>query len=225
MKHIEVTDEWLYKYMPMASEIIVQRAEEQIDEEYQFSARFERRMKRLIRKESRYWLKDFGRVLGKAAVICLCVIGLLFIITMRVDAYRNKFFQTVQELWEDAFKQTYSNGWEEQGFVPHEPTYIPEGYRGTDKVSTEHSCSISYENGQGNRIVWDQMLASDQKENILDAEYEANIIERVADGYVYVYAYEDGYIGAYYETDQYIYMIMTDNLSLDEVYRMIESLE
>ena len=40
MKRIEVTDEWLYKYMPIVDEAIIRELEDGTDYGYQFSAKF-----------------------------------------------------------------------------------------------------------------------------------------------------------------------------------------
>lgn len=52
MQQIEVTDEWLYQYMPIVDEAIIRELEESTDYEYRFSAKFERKMRRLIWKEA-----------------------------------------------------------------------------------------------------------------------------------------------------------------------------
>ncbi len=225
MKYIEVTDEWLYQYIPLMCDVIEQDLDARIDTEYLFSARFEKRMKRLLWKEANGWITDFRQYLVRVAIVCLCIFGVMFAITMRVEAYRNKLFQSVKEIWEDSIIYTYFNRWDEQSFLPHEPTYISEGYVEVSRITTEHSISIAYEDGAGNRIVWDQMLASDYKEVILDAEYDADMVERIDGGDAYVYTYEDGYIGVYYEKDLYIFLITADGLTVEEVYRILMSME
>ena len=60
MQQIEVTDEWLYQYMPIVDEAIIRELEESTDYEYRFSAKFERKMRRLIWKEAHPQLPDSG---------------------------------------------------------------------------------------------------------------------------------------------------------------------
>lgn len=223
--YIEVTDEWLYQYIPLMCDVIGQDMDARVDKDYSFSPQFERRMNRLLWREAHGWIRDLGQFLARAAVVFLCILGVMFAVTMRVEAYRNTFFQTVKEIWEDSVIYTYFNEWDEQSFLPHEPTYISEGYAEVSRIATEHSISIAYENAAGNRIVWDQMLASDHKDSILDAEYDADIVERIDGGDAYVYTYEDGYIGVYYEKEQYIFLITADGLTVEEVYRILTSME
>ena len=143
MKQMEVTDELLYQYMPIADEMDLDALEAEIaDEEIVLSKKFERRMKRLMWKEEHKWVAGFGKFMARVAVVLLCVLGVSLAVTMSVDAYRSKFFQTVQEIWEDSVVHTYDVGEEGQEFVPHEPSYIPEGYEEVSRVETENFFAI-----------------------------------------------------------------------------------
>lgn len=46
MRSMEVTDEWLYQYMPVVDNAMIKALEGQVDEDYVFSKRFERKMKK-----------------------------------------------------------------------------------------------------------------------------------------------------------------------------------
>lgn len=45
MGHINVTDEWLYRNMPLVNEAMVRELEKQTDDSYQFSKHFEKNEK------------------------------------------------------------------------------------------------------------------------------------------------------------------------------------
>ncbi|MCM1049398.1 MAG: hypothetical protein NC433_13340 [Clostridiales bacterium] len=102
MERIQVTDEWLYKYMPLVDTAIIKELESQTNYEYQFSDKFERRMKKQIRREAHPWINIFVRQAKKAAVLIICASGLIFLLSMSVAAYRNKFFETMKNIWEDS---------------------------------------------------------------------------------------------------------------------------
>ena len=53
MERIQVTDEWLYRYMPVAAEALLEDMEKEIDYKYEFTSNFEKKMKRLMRWERR----------------------------------------------------------------------------------------------------------------------------------------------------------------------------
>ncbi|MBQ7831976.1 MAG: DUF4367 domain-containing protein [Lachnospiraceae bacterium] len=206
MSRIEITDEWLEKYMPLAGDAMLQELEENMEEEdYDFSPEFEKKMERLIKKESHGWLGGAGKFIVKVAVAVLCVLGLSLAVTMSVDAYRTKFFQTAQELWEDSVIHTYFSGDEEQSFVPQEPAYVPEGYVEVSRYESEDMLNITYENAAGEWMVWDQMLAMNKEIRVVDAEYETLETMKIKKGVLSVYTYSDGFKIMYYEYNQYIF--------------------
>lgn len=226
MKQTEVTDELLYQYMPIADEMDLDALEAEIaDEEIVLSKKFERRMKRLMWKEEHKWVAGFGKFMARVAVVFLCVIGVGLAVTMSVDAYRSKFFQTVQEIWEDSVIHTYDVGEEGQEFVPHEPSYIPEGYEEVAREDNIRALYIQYQNEEGQNIYWDQDLASTGIANSLDIEYQRVETKKISRGIIYIYYFEEGSIGAVFETEQYIYILTADSLTDDCIYKMIESIE
>ena len=226
MKNIDVTDELLYKYMPIADEKAMAALEEQLDdEEIILSSKFEKRMKRLMWREKHKWVVEFGKFIIKVAVVCLCILGVSFAVTMSVDAYRSKFFQTVQELLGDAAVHTYDANEDSQGFVPHEPTYIPEGYVEVNRVSTQKELCIEYSNGKEGYFCWDQTYIKEGTWNALDTDYETQDIKMLQDGILIVNYYKDNYISAYYEKEEYVYMITAVNLSDEEVVNIFKSFE
>lgn len=226
MKQMEVTDELLYQYMPIADEMDLDALEAEIaDEEIVLSKKFERRMKRLMWKEEHKWVVGFGKFMARVAVVMLCVLGVSLAVTMSVDAYRSKFFQTVQEIWEDSVVHTYDVGEEGQEFVPHEPSYIPEGYEEVSRIKTEHMLSVAYENGNDGRYVIDQMLVMHSGWRAIDTEYKEKIELEVNKGILTIYFYQDNYICAYYEKDKYAYLITTNSISQEEIENIMSSVD
>ncbi|MBQ7942603.1 MAG: hypothetical protein IJ326_00910 [Lachnospiraceae bacterium] len=123
MKRVEVTDQWLYKYMPVVDEAIIQELEDNI-EEYEFSDRFERKMKKLMWQEAHSWIGSFVKYAKRVAILFGCIIGSMFVITMSVEAYRVKFFETLETLLSDMIEYIYYDEEEEVEFKILEPTYI-----------------------------------------------------------------------------------------------------
>ncbi len=226
MKQMEVTDELLYQCMPIADEMDLDALEAEIaDEEIVLSKKFERRMKRLMWKEEHKWVAGFGKFMARVAVVMLCVLGVSLAVTMSVDAYRSKFFQTVQEIWEDSVVHTYDVGEEGQEFVLYEPSYIPEGYEETIRFATENTATIEYVNIDGKYICFDQIIVEDGDWSSLDVEYESKIVKKVGSGILTIYAYKDGFVRAYYEKAQNVYILTTDSLSNEEIINIFDSIE
>lgn len=226
MKQMEVTDELLYQYMPIADEMDLDALEAEIaDEEIVLSKKFERRMKRLMWKEEHKWVVGFGKFMARVAVVLLCVLGVSLAVTMSVDAYRSKFFQTVQEIWEDSVVHTYDVGEEGQEFVPHEPSYIPEGYEEVRRYQQNEMLSIVYENTDGERISWDQMKVENGDWTAQDIEFVSEEIFNISSGILKIQCYENGQKSAYYEKSQYVYIIVADKLDNDDLIRMFEDIK
>ena len=226
MKQMEVTDELLYQYMPIADEMDLDALEAEIaDEEIVLSKKFERRMKRLMWKEEHKWVAGFGKFMARVAVVLLCVLGVSLAVTMSEDAYRSKFFQTVQEIWEDSVVHTYDVGEEGQEFVPHEPSYIPEGYEEVARYQSDRTQNIEYINNENQYIYWDQAEVNQGTWNSLDTEYEKKINLQIDNKIVSIYFYDEGFIRAYMETEQYVYVLSAHNIDEDDIYSIFDSIE
>lgn len=224
MEKISVTDEWLYKYMPIVDEAIIRELENNTDYEYQFTNKFERRMKKLIRREAHPWMGAFYRLSKKAAILFVCVISSLFVVTMSVQAYRVKFFETVKSIWEDSIIYSYFSDQDQGSIQCNEPGYIPEGYQETERVILEHWFSVTYTNKDGNMITWDQMLVQDEGKLIVDIEYDQQITKEINGKNVVISQYLNGFINAYCEHGEYAYVLTADNLSIDEVCLIFDSI-
>lgn len=226
MKQMEVTDELLYQYMPIADEMDLDALEAEIaDEEIVLSKKFERRMKRLMWKEEHKWVDGFGKFMAKVAVVLLGVLGVSFAVTMSVDAYRSKFFQTVQEIWEDSVVHTYDVGEEGQEFVPHEPSYIPEGYEEVSRVETEKMISIEYINRDNKYICWDQGIVGQDSWDSIDLEYDMQEIVKIDKEVVTINYYANGAISAFCESEQYVYILSAESISREEIYNIFCSVK
>lgn len=224
MKYVEVTDEWLYKYMPIVDAAIIQELESRIETEYEFSRKFEHRMKRLIRREEHHWIGMVQNVMKRVAVFLVGLIGAALICTMSVEAYRVKFFETIKTIFEDAFKLSYHTEMDSNKLVSREPIYIPDGYQEVERTGNENYLSIIYENDEGELLLWDQMLVTDGGSLTFDLEYEQEDSKVINGSIATVFLYEEGYKSLYYECEEYSYMVVTESLDKEELYRMIESI-
>ena len=224
MTRISVTDEWLYKYVPLLDEAIISELERETDYEYQFSDRFGRRMQRLIRREESPWRNMLYSLTRKAAVLFVCAAASLFAITMSTQAYRVRFFETVKSIWEDAIIFSYVAEDKQEDFQCHEPRFIPEGYQETERSLFDNWLDIIYTDENGCIITWDQVLVQDGEDLIVDAEYDWQITREVQGMNIVLSMYDDGFIHAYCEHGAYVYQLTSDKLSVDEVCLMFGSI-
>lgn len=225
MEHVQVNDEWLYKYMPIVDKAIIRELEKTIDYEYPFSGKFERKMKRLMRKEAHPWKTVFYRQSKPAAVFLLCMIGAIFLLSMSVQAYRIEFFQTVKTIWEDSVLYSYFVDVDQENFQCNEPQYIPMGYQETNRVLSDIFFSITYKNGDGELIVWDQMPVMDGGSLVVDSEYDTQSVIEINGDNAIISLYSDGFAGVYYEHGAYVYQLTAENLSTEELCAMLASIK
>ncbi len=93
MNRIQITDEWLYRYMPMAAEAFLEDIEKEIDYKYEFSIGFEKKMKRLQRWERRRSIRSAVYKIGRRYLhIAAVVVVIVFLCSMSIEACRIVFF-------------------------------------------------------------------------------------------------------------------------------------
>ena len=226
MEHVKVTDEWLYKYVPIVDAAIIQELENKIDVNYEFSNNFERKMKCLIRKEAHPWLGTFYGISKRVAIFLICILSVTLAVVMSVEAYRNKFFETIKTFLGDAYEFRYETDEAPAQIEEYkEPRYLPEGYKECERDVNENALMIIYENSEQSMIIWDQFLIADTGSMLIDAECDLEKTEVVNGKSVTFYLYNNGYAMAYFEDKYYVYCITADNSNVDELIRMIESIE
>ena len=133
MRSMEITDEWLYQHMPVVDNAMITALENQVDREYVFSKRFEQKMQKVIRREAHPVLTGAQQLLKRMAIFFTGIVCAGLVLTLSVDAYRDKFFMTLKTLREDATQYNYSSEEKAAVLTPTIPTCIPEGYTATDR--------------------------------------------------------------------------------------------
>ena len=106
---MEITDEWLYQHMPVVDNAMITALENQVDREYVFSKRFEQKMQKVIRREAHPVLTGAQQLLKRMAIFFTGIVCAGLVLTLSVDAYRDKFFMTLKTLREDATQYNYSS--------------------------------------------------------------------------------------------------------------------
>lgn len=219
MGRIRVTDEWLYKYMPVAAEALLEDIEGEVNYEYEFSAGFEKKMKRLLRRERYMNIWNVVHSVGRKGVhIAAVVLVLVFAFSMGIKAYQIAFFDTIRMAWEDSILYRYMvDTSEKEEFAAHAPAYLPEGYICVGENVNEFFSEYSYEDKEGMQLICQQEMVMDGKAVVYDNEYEEKTILSI-DGYTAeVYQYEDGVTYAYFEYGNCVYIIFAEEISVEDI--------
>ena len=223
MKRIQVTDEWLYQYMPVVDEAIIRELESQVDESYEFSDRFRKRMRKLCRREKYMGgLQQLQKAGKRVTVIVLIIAASLMTITMSVEAYRVRFFESVKELLGDMFRYSYQSD-ETAEFEKKTPSYVPEGY---ELISNDGNGIVEeyvYQNSAGELLVLRQEYVVDGMEIYFDSEYDWEEQFTIAGSQLEIHRYESGFASAYFEYGESVYTVSSDEyISGEEFCRIIQ---
>ena len=197
-------------------EAIINEIEKNVDYDYAFSDEFNRKMERTIRKEKfiPFWnsVSKFGK---SVAIFALVIVTSLFAVTMSVEAYRIQFFETVKTIWEDSFFYTYFTEEKDIGFQKREFEYLPDGYYLIEEISDGNINTTIYSNESGEQIIIDQHLVSDNRQITMDLEYSEEKEVKVKGLPLLIYRYEDGFVSAYYEYQESVFILSADKISDD----------
>ena len=144
------------------------------EEKPEFSPEFERKMKKLLRGQSRkVRAKTAKKALRRAAVIILAIMAVGFTVTMSVEAIRVQFFNTIIDFAGEYIGFTFQDKYEQQPVTDAilRPSYIPEGYREGDVTNTPMGVYIIYEKDDGEIICFSQLIKSEGLSARIDGDH------------------------------------------------------
>lgn len=138
-------------------------------EKHVFPLEFEKKMNRLIRKQSQK-NRSFLFAPGKIAGVVVLVILAGFMGIMSVEAIRNKVFNTYMDITGTHTKIVLGEeaGTEADGVL--RPAYLPEGFSETSISQTTMGTIIRYDNETDDEIIFQQILRELGADILIDNE-------------------------------------------------------
>lgn len=224
MKKTEITDEMLYRYMPLVDEIIIDSIEADTDRTHKFSSEFEERMEKVMKDTKRCRNKKRKIVWKVAAAFFVCLIGTWIIFTVSTQAYRIAFFETIKTFLEDSVLCNYQTNEMENNLVHSEPVYIPKGFEEIERVENVISTVVIYQNEKNESIIWEKKAATEDRVHIMDSKYELKKQKKINGCEVMIYVDENQNKLVYYEQGQDIFTITAPNIENKELFRMCSSM-
>ena len=224
MKHQmdeKIVKEALAPYVEGLSEALPSQEE---SAEITFSADFEKRMERMMRKQRRFyypWVNTSGKRV--AAVLVIAVLGLT-VTTFGVKAVREpvlKFMVKTHERYSEITLEDAATDCVE--FVKTLPTYIPEGFsprRGKKEGSSFYR--KEYHNEDGRRITYIQKSNSGLNMT-LNTENSECYKEFTIQSYPAILNVNLGETMVLLTTEHYLYCV-SGKVSAEELVRMMESI-
>ena len=222
---MEITEEMLYKCAPRAEKLWISTLpfDDQIPE-HKFSRRFERKMKKLIRKQRRSPMtKQLMSAAKKIAVVVLVVATISFSGLMTVEAYRAKFIEVITEVFYDLTHFSFFSSWQgdtELGEIKF--SYLPEGMDEVcrETLSEPQGQTIFFEDLEGRQLKFSQQLVTDSTgfDIILDTEDGTTTTIPFGDYGASLIVKEDVSI-LMWEDDPYI-MLLTGDFPSEEIIKI-----
>lgn len=191
MSKFEVTDEILYESCKNVEKHLLNQLPDEKDLNYSFSNRFQRKMKKLIKYESRSKLVNTVYKYSKkvAVILVITTIG-LFTITMSVEALRSQLFEVVREVYDKFTSYIFTTdiNYSEEEFDILLPKYLPEGFEEIDRKESFQEMIIVYKNNYGEEVTYHYFSIINgevsidtediKSEKIIVNDLEANYIEK-----------------------------------------------
>ena len=134
------------------------------------SEKFERRMKRLLRRADKIYYPIVNTLAKRVACVVLSLLTLLSATTLSVKALREPFFQFVAETYEAFTELLFPHNSTASAFLPLAPAYIPEGYSELSRTTDHVSNTITYRSSDGKVFDYMQMIDDGGLSTSVDTE-------------------------------------------------------
>lgn len=172
MSKYTIDDEFLSEHIRKLEIKILNDLPKEEDLTHEFSKDFEDKMNKLIRegKQSSF-RRNFNRYGRRAAAILIIALSVSFLVTISVEAYRDKFFQVITDVKKE-FTSVRIESDDEIGdriLEPVNPGYIPEGFTILEQETNDYVNMIIYSNANDEEIIYRQILISNS-ETLFDTE-------------------------------------------------------
>lgn len=228
MSAVFMDDEFLYAHMPQAERRLLDQIPPERELHHQFSRRFRRKMRALLRYERRtpYMRKAVHRMKLAAAVFAV-IVSLTFGALMSVEASRTRIIEIVTKLLSDAtsVRVPVDDGAPSDRVLrPVTPTYVPEGYRVIDEETDILTHMIIYEDVSAERAIdyTQDMLSAG--EYLLDTEdvHTEKVLIGSQEVWIVVKPSRDT-SSVYWIDNNYFYCVSGNKIESDELLKMAES--
>lgn len=226
MSNRKVTDDWLYKYIPVVDEALIRGIEDSTDYEYQFSEQFEKKMEQLIRRENRDARKDrwkafTGRLMQNvrksagymaAAAACAVLLILTGVLLRQQGSGDTSGSAPVRE-----------NQGDGTDFREKSPASMPEGYRLVSEQEDGSSYEMIYENDTGMACTLRQETETTGSTAVPDPGFIRKESVQLNGALIEIYWYEDGLSYSYCVYENRSYTVEAEQLSTEEIEEIYTS--
>lgn len=172
MSKYTIDDEFLSEHIRKMEIKILNDLPKEEDLTHEFSKDFEDKMNKLIREGKQTpFRRTFTRYGRRAAAMLIIALSASFLVTMSVEAYRDKFFQVITKVRKEFTSVRFESedGRGDRILEPVNPGYIPKGFTILEQETDDYVNMIIYSNANDEEIIYRQILISNS-ETLFDTE-------------------------------------------------------
>lgn len=204
----------------------MQKIPEHYYEPHEFSRKFERRMKYLI-KNSQYskLTRVFISVSKRVAVIILVILSISISAVLSVQAYRVKFFKFIQQQFKEysvIFLEPETNSLLPIVMPSFNLSFIPEKFEKVVDIKKENEIRLAYTDDNDHRITYRQSFASRISPNINTEDTELVKIEYRGDESYY---YENNGNYTVMWVDGMFYFSVSCNIDKETLFKIADGVK
>lgn len=231
MSSMQVTDELLYRYAPMAENLWISQlpSDEQIPV-HNFSKRFEKRMRKLIKDQRRSpSMRHFVLMTKRVAAIALVISVLSFSGLMTVEAYRVKFIEIVTEVFNNTInfiitpKDSSGTGHVEDVIFG----YLPEDLVEIDRLemSYDQGLTVTYADPDGKLLDIYVEVISGQSVTDISINVEGAVVSNIMINGNEATAYTGADYAYLMWEDKDCLILITSELPYDETIKVAQNIQ
>jgi hypothetical protein len=207
MNTIEISDDFLRRFVPEAEVIILNKLPDDGVLNHKFSNSFDKKMRKLIRKNRVDYLL-FVKYARKIAILVIIVLSMAFTTIMSVEALRSQFFRMLYKIYSNFTSVSFIADNPERDFdLIYAIPQLPYGYTEVQSTQTNSSFSAVYTNGQ-NKLFFEQSYITNNQ-MVLDTE-DILLQTKNTNGIELHYFTNKELSQVYWSQDEYFFSLVSD---------------
>lgn len=225
---MELHDDLLEKAFGESRDRMLAQLPDDGELDHVFSGEFEEKMRRMIRTEKQSpWQRRMPVFARRVAVIVVAAVVGFSACVMSVDAWKQGLFKMVEEKFPEYSSITYepvdgAAGVAEFTLAEYQPTYLPDGFRLTDQLLADSINWSTYTNAEGDMISFQQSILGG---GTMAINTEGSQLEKFDLNGETAYKMDNrGSQFVLWNDNQYSYMVLTNDMTLDEAVRIAGSI-
>ncbi len=207
---VNISDEMLYKALEKVNDLRISAVENFPGDNHVFSARFENKMRKLIKSESRAIYPFINTVGKRVAIIILAILIFSLTTIMSVPALRTGLFEMIEDIYEKysniSFRNISDSSVELGSFVEYELSNVPKSFTLIESFINDenHRKTQIYSDGE-NQINYKQSLLHGSK-FMLNTE-NAELLNELMNGVEMYYLKQEDFELIFWHDDTYLFIV------------------